>query len=80
MVNTAAFSETAIRAKLATIPALQDAEIRICTASDITAFEVDSSVFAKRGDSYRAQDPEYCNSVEENEQHYDINGNGIIGS
>ena len=47
--------------------------------SDITAFEVDPSVWTTRGDSCREYDPEYRNSAEENEQQIDIHGNGIIG-
>ncbi len=92
LVNKAAFSETAVRAKLSTISALDGAEIQIYSASDIAEFDVDSDIFKNRGESYRAYNAEYRMYMEEQQEQLardnaqqeldlqtDINGNGIIG-
>ncbi|MBQ7301644.1 MAG: hypothetical protein IJW77_17595 [Clostridia bacterium] len=92
MVNEAAFSESALRAKLASIPALADAEIQIMTASSLADFDVDPNLFKNCGSSYRVNNPEYRIAMEEQKAQYeadtvkmendfqiDINGNGVIG-
>ena len=93
LVNETAFSETAVRAKLSSISALDGAEIQIFAASELAEFGVDTEIFRTRGESYRGYNAEYRMYMEELQkqsqevhqgkmeldQQIDINGNGIIG-
>ena len=93
LVNETAFSETALRAKLSSISALDGAEIQIFAASELAEFGVDTEIFRTRGESYRGYNAEYRMYMEELQkqsqeyhqgkmeldQQIDINGNGIIG-
>ena len=91
LINEAAFTETALEAKLASIPALDDAQITITAAETLDDFAVDSAIFNTRGEAYKEHMSEYMQKIrkeqaqtdalaaEEFDQQIDINGNGIIG-
>ena len=93
LVNETAFSETALRAKLSSISALDGTEIQIFAASELSEFGVVTEIFRTRGESYRGYNAEYRMYMEELQkqsqedhqgkmeldQQIDINGNGIIG-
>lgn len=91
MVNDAAFSETALHAKLGSIPALDDAQITITSAENLNDFDVDSGLFKDQSQSYKDYMSAYMDANQkkaeelseliaaEYAQQIDINGNGIIG-
>ena len=91
LVNELAFSETALRAKLDAIAALDDAQITITAAEDLADFAVDDDIFNNRSQAYKEHMSAYMEkcrqeqtqsaelALEELEQQIDINGNGIIG-
>lgn len=91
LVNELAFSETALRTKLGSIAALDDAQITITAAENLADFAVDDDIFNIRSQAYKEHMSEYINMTQnraqelteliaaEQAQQIDINGNGIIG-
>lgn len=91
LVNEAAFSVTAIEAKLASLAVLDGAEITVMQAESIADLAVDSDVFVNRSQPYREYMSKYMQQVQnrntepsdlisdEAALQMDINGNGIIG-
>ncbi len=91
MVNDAAFSDTALHAKLGSIPALDDAQITVTVAETLNDFAVDSGLFKDQSQSFKDYMSAYMDANQkkaeelseliaaEYAQQMDINGNGIIG-
>ena len=91
LVNDAAFSVSALEAKLGSISVLDGVRITVTEADSIADFSVDSDLFSDRGLPYQEYMSEYMMTVQnqktelqdllqdEINMQIDINGNGTIG-
>jgi len=85
LVNPEFLSETAIRAKIASIPALADVTLSVYVGDDTHDFADAEALFYPRSENNRAAYPQTTPDVngsvpaDEIAMEMDINGNGIIG-
>lgn len=89
LINEAAFSVSALQARLQSIPALDGADVSVTQGNDLAALGLDGEDLHDAGQPYQAYMSAYIDSLpaadgtaiadQEYDQQIDINGNGIIG-